>query len=447
MTHPFHINPTPVATSGLVNSTEIKTDTETPSDLTITTGANKTLVLSSPVYDDLRVAANDVTLPGVNSPQWGIYRNDGVIPEIGKSLLFDGVNDYATISHSDTNSNLSIEFWVNLSRDTCVFFHQGTIFEAYIDRRDVSFKLATKSQKWDTDLNLGETYHIVYTIAPGSTNTDVNMYVNSVLVGSRTFNDLVFSLIPGDIIVGKSITSTRYFSGKFDDIIFYNIILTQAQIEARYNSGNGISSFPSGITEATDVLAEYLFEDMTGANYDNTASTLDTYGSLVPTGSIQSTGLIEVGTTAPSIGVAGLIFPPNVKSEVFFNVQLPHSYLMGGDIDAHVHWIHIEGGDDFNIVWGLEYLWVSIHGTSTNTSTITTVCNLVDGPHRHQMSKIAFDDTMIDGTDKGVSSMLMCRLFRDGANPLDTFEYNAYFMEFDFHFPVDTMGSREIYSK
>jgi len=429
-----------------VNSAGIKTDTTTPSDLVITTGASKTLVLTSPVYEDLRVAANDVTLPGVNAPQWGIYRNDGIVPDAANSLLFDGSNDYATIAHSDTNSNLSIEFWINLSNNTGSFFHQGTIFETYINNRDLAFSLSNLSQEWNTNLNPGQTYHIVYTIAPGSTTTDVNVYINSVLRGSRTFTG-VFSLVPGNIIVGKSEANTRYFNGKLDDVIFYNKVLTLAQIQSRYNSGNGVDTFPSGITEATDVLAEYLFEDMTGANYDNIASTITTYGYLAPTGSIQSTGLIEVGTTAPSIGVAGLIFPPNVKSEVFFNVQLPHSYLMGGDIDAHVHWIHIEDGDDFNIVWGLEYLWVSIHGTSTNTSTITTVCNLVDGPHRHQMSKIAFDNTMIDGTGKGVSSMLMCRLFRDGANPLDTFEYNAYFMEFDFHFPVDTMGSREVYAK
>ena len=63
------------------------------------------------------------------------------------------------------------------------------------------------------------------------------------------------------------------------------------------------------------------------------------------------------------------------------------------------------------------------------------------------MSKIADEDHLISGTGKGSSSMIMCRLFRDGANAADTFEHNAYFMEFDLHYPIDTLGSREIDAK
>lgn len=48
-----------------------------------------------------------------------------------------------------------------------------------------------------------------------------------------------------------------------------------------------------------------------------------------------------------------------------------------------------------------------------------------------------------------VSSMLACRLFRDatGAGGTDDLDNDAGVLEFDFHYEIDTMGSRSEYLK
>lgn len=127
----------------------------------------------------------------------------------------------------------------------------------------------------------------------------------------------------------------------------------------------------------------------------------------------------------------------NSEQEMYFAVQLPHSYKEGSDIEPHVHWVpdDTETGD---VVWGLEYTWASIDGTYPVTSIITTVGSARGTRHQHTMT----DFTPIDGTGKGISSMLSGRLFRNSSNVLDTYANGACLLEFDFHFEMDTMGSR-----
>jgi hypothetical protein len=52
---------------------EIKTDTTTPTDLTITTGAAKTLVLATSVYDDLQFPISTGKVPIANFPNWEAF--------------------------------------------------------------------------------------------------------------------------------------------------------------------------------------------------------------------------------------------------------------------------------------------------------------------------------------------------------------------------------------
>lgn len=54
-------------------TTEIKTDTSAATDLTITTGAAKTLVLATSVYDDLQFAVGAGKLPASNAPTYETF--------------------------------------------------------------------------------------------------------------------------------------------------------------------------------------------------------------------------------------------------------------------------------------------------------------------------------------------------------------------------------------
>lgn len=67
---------------------------------------------------------------------------------------------------------------------------------------------------------------------------------------------------------------------------------------------------------------------------------------------------------------------------------------------------------------------------------------------KHQMT----EDVTITATDKHISSMLLCNLTRTDTGTDDTWATNTsgnlpLILEVDFHYPIDTFGSRTSSSK
>lgn len=156
------------------------------------------------------------------------------------------------------------------------------------------------------------------------------------------------------------------------------------------------------------------------------------------------------GEGSPSRGVWLRWFSEAADEELFFTVQLPHSYKEGTAIEAHVHWVpEADGGLNEKVSWGLEYTWSSMAAIFGNTTIIygdTTTPNdtglLIN---KHYVTELG----TIDGTGMTISSMLACRLFRDAAQAGGTDDYGdeAGLLEFDFHYQIDRPGSRQEYVK
>ena len=131
------------------------------------------------------------------------------------------------------------------------------------------------------------------------------------------------------------------------------------------------------------------------------------------------------------------------EEEVYFVAQLPHSYKEGTNITPHVHWI--PDTDEATLRWGLEYEWVNVNGSFSATTTIY-VDQAVGVDDSDKQFKTIF--SAIDGTGKTISSMLVCRLFRNSSHANDTAEtIDALLIEIDFHFEMDTVGSRLVLTK
>lgn len=159
---------------------------------------------------------------------------------------------------------------------------------------------------------------------------------------------------------------------------------------------------------------------------------------------------VALGASAPDLAAwlaAGnlrvLRFNGNATSEqVFFTVQMPHGYKEGSDIIPHVHWGPVNG-DAGNVRWNLEYSWTNFDTVFPN-GTIIAVVDAADGTAwKNQVA----DFPPISGSGKTLSSMLVCRLFRDPTDGDDTYGSDAGFLEFDFHFQSDTIGSKEPFVK
>ncbi len=130
------------------------------------------------------------------------------------------------------------------------------------------------------------------------------------------------------------------------------------------------------------------------------------------------------------------------KEQVYFTVQIPHGYKLESDLHPHIHWSPIDTTAG-SVKWFLEYTITSINGTFSTPQTIS-VTDPSDGiAWKHQVVELP----TISGTGLGISSMIVCRLYRDPADSSDTYTPDAAFLQFDVHYEIDTLGSSEEYTK
>lgn len=125
------------------------------------------------------------------------------------------------------------------------------------------------------------------------------------------------------------------------------------------------------------------------------------------------------------------------SEEVFFMVQIPHPYKEGSNIYPHVHWYPTDNTTG-NVVWKLEYTWANANNVFPSSTTLSVTTAAAGTAVTHQIASFSY----IDGTGKKISSMLVCRLYREGGNAQDTYNADAGLLEIDFHFEIDSFGSR-----
>lgn len=150
-----------------------------------------------------------------------------------------------------------------------------------------------------------------------------------------------------------------------------------------------------------------------------------------------------------SQGVFIWMFHKTTEQEVYFTVQLPHSYKVGTALYPHVHWTTAIGTPTrTNVVWGLEYSVIAIGGSFPNTSTLTgnsviSPIATISGIGQHLITSLG----SISGTNLGISTVIACRLYRDATNSIDAFDEEVGLLGFDIHYEKDTQGSREEFVK
>jgi hypothetical protein len=142
------------------------------------------------------------------------------------------------------------------------------------------------------------------------------------------------------------------------------------------------------------------------------------------------------------------LFASNTTEVIGFVVQIPHNYLEGSDLNAHVHWAKTSSASG-DVYWELQYRWAKIGEVFDGTwSTIGSATVIEDTPDTDTADKHLITELgTIDGTGAGLSDMLICQLNRDHDNAGDTYAADARLLEFDFHYQIDGFGSPEEYEK
>jgi len=251
----------------------------------------------------------------------------------------------------------------------------------------------------------------------------------------------------------------------------YNTACYTAQGGEMQVAGSGCEyEFLSGSTldvqTSNATFATAKFGDVAGGNYAEIEAdgSLAFYGDAtvfddirVPVSSTKNGGTKDpdfaVWKTdgSGSQGVFVEWFDKSTEEEVYFSMQLPHSWKTGTDIEPHVHWIPKADGSAGAVVnWGLECNWTAIGDTGITTTIIYSSSNHAGDTtlvaDKHYLSDLG----VMDGsTIAGVSSMAVCRVFRDatGALATDDYDNDAGLLEIDFHYEVDALGSRTEYVK
>lgn len=137
----------------------------------------------------------------------------------------------------------------------------------------------------------------------------------------------------------------------------------------------------------------------------------------------------------------GYLFDSSSTETLYIIMQIPHSYKEGSNIRPHIHWEPTDTNTGY-VTWQMEYKWTNIDDTEAVSFTTISIDSNGDGTaYKHQVAPLP----EIDGTGKKISSILSIKLSRLGGS--DTYTGDALLKEFDIHYQINSLGSREEYIK
>jgi len=137
-----------------------------------------------------------------------------------------------------------------------------------------------------------------------------------------------------------------------------------------------------------------------------------------------------------------------------FQVQLPHTWVEGTTIYPHIHWVPRGGNVSGNVEWNLDYSWVNYDPATIQVFPAATTTTVVASPasgnfiqNGHYKIPLTTGNAGINGAGKKISSVLICRIWRDSGNASDTYNEDAGLLFLDFHIQINSFGSRQEYIK
>jgi len=220
----------------------------------------------------------------------------------------------------------------------------------------------------------------------------------------------------------------------------------------KINSAEIVNLAVSGSNKATAISDGLKIPD--GKLETNTATPIDLSVDCGTEKTIKLSQVVwdDLRAPATSINPAGLPAPPTFNTTkigwgfsasatnvVAVILQLPHTYKEGTNITPHVHWFP-QNTNTGNVLWRLSYKWTNIN--SVDSGSFTAIDVLSAGAGVVDTHQIAVFPT-ISGTGKTISSIFTCTLSRIGGDGTDTHTGVALLREFDIHFQIDTIGSRQ----
>lgn len=194
----------------------------------------------------------------------GTSVNGAAVAKYGKygwAGWFDGTDDYVSTSlildQTADGPGATFEAWVyptiNSNTDRGVIGTHAGSFQWSLYRYGSQWRIYNGSGAWTNagNVSLNAWQHLVVVFEPG---VGVRFYKDGAMSSNAT---ITYDSSSNPVFIGKLGTSSRYFSGKMDEVMVYDRALSHAEALARYNSGdsrNGtltVNYNDSGLTPST----------------------------------------------------------------------------------------------------------------------------------------------------------------------------------------------------
>ena len=250
---------------------------------------------------------------------------------INNALHFDGIDDYAVVG--DVIENLN-----DITSEAWVYWEGSSISFSEIFTKDLISSMAiTSSNKlhanfgngtsWNgaglnstTSIPLNQWTHLTITRTSGV----VKMFINGVEDASTHTNNATGAnnaprVIGGKVLLSSNTTTNTLFSGKIDEVRFWNVAKTQAEILAN------ITTDLAG--DETGLLAYYNFNQGIANGTNTSVSTITDLTSNVNTGTLNNLSL----TGTSSNWVEGYFAQVEGNNEVIIGqtIALSHNQQNG----------------------------------------------------------------------------------------------------------------------
>lgn len=137
-------------------------------------------------------------------------------------------------------------------------------------------------------------------------------------------------------------------------------------------------------------------------------------------------------------------FADAATKERFCELTLPRGYADGDTVQFLLHWT-VNAVNTGVVKWGLEYTIAQGYNQGANstfnaTVTLAEEVNIsVSAQYRHITTEFT---TAIPATILEPDTVLLCRVFRDGAHANDTFAASAFGIEAGLNVPIEYVGAK-----
>ena len=121
--------------------------------------------------------------------------------------------------------------------------------------------------------------------------------------------------------------------------------------------------------------------------------------------------------------------------DVTISFYIKHDFLLYTKVYPYIHWSPGNNTNTGVVRWGLEYILAKGHGQEAFTSPTTVYVEQAGSgtAYQHQLVQVAEGDGILTESLEP-NSVLMFRVFRDGAHANDTFTGNAFGLYLGLHY-------------